>query len=159
MRCGSAPTVSLPTATWRIKSAPTLWRFWPIITRSRFTSQPRRPPSTRYCPNGAAIPIEQRAAAEVTGVAGSFGAVQWAPTGAAVYNPAFDVTPAGLVSGWVLDSGWSPRRRSPPGRLRRTMDSRHRAGPGKNGFPGPGQALHCYGRTMATAGADDRSIR
>ncbi|PVW83798.1 S-methyl-5-thioribose-1-phosphate isomerase, partial [Klebsiella pneumoniae] len=52
-----------------------------------------------------AIPIEQRAAAEVTGVAGSFGAVQWAPTGAAVYNPAFDVTPAGLISGWVLDSG------------------------------------------------------
>ncbi|HIE5026187.1 TPA: S-methyl-5-thioribose-1-phosphate isomerase [Klebsiella pneumoniae] len=59
----------------------------------------------RHCPNGAAIPIEQRAAAEVTGVAGSFGAVQWAPTGAAVYNPAFDVTPAGLISGWVLDSG------------------------------------------------------
>lgn len=41
----------------------------------------------------------------MTGVAGSFGAVQWAPTGAAVYNPAFDVTPAGLISGWVLDSG------------------------------------------------------
>ena len=59
----------------------------------------------RHCPNGAAIPIEQRAAAEVTGVAGSFGAVQWAPTGAAVYNPAFDVTPAGLINGWVLDSG------------------------------------------------------
>ncbi|HBV4739810.1 TPA: S-methyl-5-thioribose-1-phosphate isomerase [Klebsiella pneumoniae] len=59
----------------------------------------------RHCPNGAAIPIEQRAAAEVTGVAGSFGAVQWAPTGAAVYNPAFDVTPAGLISGWALDSG------------------------------------------------------
>jgi methylthioribose-1-phosphate isomerase len=30
----------------------------------------------------------------VTGVAGSFGAVQWAPKDAAVYNPAFDVTPA-----------------------------------------------------------------
>ncbi|EGT3584490.1 S-methyl-5-thioribose-1-phosphate isomerase, partial [Klebsiella oxytoca] len=39
------------------------------------------------------------------GVAGSFGAVQWAPKEAAVYNPAFDVTPATLVSGWVLDSG------------------------------------------------------
>lgn len=57
------------------------------------------------CPNGAAIPIEQRAAAEVTGVAGSFGAVQWAPLDAQVYNPAFDVTPAALISGWVLDSG------------------------------------------------------
>lgn len=57
------------------------------------------------CPNGDTIPIEQRAAAEVTGVAGSFGAVQWAPENAQVYNPAFDVTPAALISGWVLDSG------------------------------------------------------
>ncbi|EOV8863525.1 methylthioribose-1-phosphate isomerase, partial [Cronobacter sakazakii] len=24
---------------------------------------------------------------------------------ARVYNPAFDVTPAALISGWVLDSG------------------------------------------------------
>jgi len=29
----------------------------------------------------------------------------WAPTNAKVYNPAFDVTPASLVTGWVLDSG------------------------------------------------------
>ncbi len=57
------------------------------------------------CPNGDAIPIEQRPAAEVTGVAGSFGAVQWAPENACVYNPAFDVTPAELISGWVLDTG------------------------------------------------------
>ncbi|AXU96248.1 S-methyl-5-thioribose-1-phosphate isomerase [Erwinia persicina] len=59
----------------------------------------------RECPNGDAIPIEQRAAREVTGVAGSFGDVQWAPEGAQVYNPAFDVTPASLISGWVLDTG------------------------------------------------------
>lgn len=57
------------------------------------------------CPNGAAIPIEQRAASEVTGVSGSFGSCHWAPQDAAVYNPAFDVTPAVLISGWVLDSG------------------------------------------------------
>jgi len=57
------------------------------------------------CPNGGAIPIEQRAATEVTGVAGSFGEVQWAPENARVYNPAFDVTPAALISGWVLDIG------------------------------------------------------
>ncbi|WP_318366105.1 S-methyl-5-thioribose-1-phosphate isomerase [Enterobacter sp.] len=57
------------------------------------------------CPNGEAIPIEQRDAREVTGVAGSFGAVQWAPDAARVYNPAFDVTPAALISGWVLDTG------------------------------------------------------
>ena len=58
-----------------------------------------------HCPSGKDIPIEQRAAAEVTGVAGSFGAVQWAPENIAVHNPAFDVTPAALISGWVLDTG------------------------------------------------------
>ncbi|MDR3432212.1 MAG: S-methyl-5-thioribose-1-phosphate isomerase [Rouxiella aceris] len=57
------------------------------------------------CANGEAIPIEQRAAKEVTGVSGSFGDVQWAPLDAQVYNPAFDVTPAALISGWVLDNG------------------------------------------------------
>ena len=59
----------------------------------------------RGCPDGDAIPIEQRAATEVTGVAGSFGTVQWAPENVRVYNPAFDVTPAALISGWVLDTG------------------------------------------------------
>ncbi len=59
----------------------------------------------RLCPNGDAIPIEQRTASEVTGVSGSFGSVQWAPENAAVFNPAFDVTPAALISGWVLDTG------------------------------------------------------
>lgn len=58
-----------------------------------------------HCPNGAAIPIEQRDPREVTGVSGSFGQVQWAPEQASVYNPAFDVTPAALISGWVLDTG------------------------------------------------------
>lgn len=59
----------------------------------------------RNCPDGSEIPIEQRAAAEITGVAGSFGEVAWAPEGAQVYNPAFDVTPASLISGWILDTG------------------------------------------------------
>ncbi|MFE8100010.1 S-methyl-5-thioribose-1-phosphate isomerase [Brenneria goodwinii] len=57
------------------------------------------------CPDGNAIPIEQRAAAEVTGVSGRFGHCRWAPENAPVYNPAFDVTPAALISGWVLDNG------------------------------------------------------
>ncbi|MDN5940020.1 MAG: S-methyl-5-thioribose-1-phosphate isomerase, partial [Salinisphaera sp.] len=57
------------------------------------------------CANGAAIPIEQRAAEEVHGVSGSVGSLRWSPTGAPVHNPAFDVTPAALVSGWILDSG------------------------------------------------------
>lgn len=104
MRCGSAPTVSPPTATWRIKSAPILWRFWPIITRSRFYVAAPQTTLDRHCPNGAAIPIEQRGGGSDRSGGqlrrGTVGA-----DGAAVYNPAFDVTPAGLISGWVLDSG------------------------------------------------------
>ncbi len=57
------------------------------------------------CPDGSAIPIEQREPTEVTGVSGSFGSCQWAPERARVFNPAFDVTPAELISGWVLDTG------------------------------------------------------
>lgn len=57
------------------------------------------------CPNGDAIPIEQRGEAEVRGVSGSFGDVCWSPSDAKVFNPAFDVTPAKLVTGWVLDNG------------------------------------------------------
>jgi len=57
------------------------------------------------CPNGQAIPIEQRKPTEVLGVQGHFGSVQWAPHEANVYNPSFDVTPAKLVSAWILDRG------------------------------------------------------
>ena len=51
--------------------------------------------------DGASIPIEERGAAEVTGYAG----VRWAPEGVAVANPAFDITPAGLVSALFTDKG------------------------------------------------------
>lgn len=54
------------------------------------------------CPNGDAIPIEQRAAEEVRG---ALGKTIWAPVDAPVYNPAFDVTPATLIRAWILDSG------------------------------------------------------
>ncbi len=57
------------------------------------------------CAGGITIPIEQRDANEVRGVSGSFGSFQWAPEQAPVFNPAFDVTPAALVTGWVLDTG------------------------------------------------------
>ncbi|WP_213990772.1 S-methyl-5-thioribose-1-phosphate isomerase [Sodalis sp. dw_96] len=57
------------------------------------------------CANGDGIPIEQRDAGEVTGVSGGFGSCRWAPENAEVYNPAFDVTPAALISAWVLDTG------------------------------------------------------
>ena len=52
-------------------------------------------------PDGAAIPIEQRAADEVTG----FRSCQWAAKGVHVRNPAFDVTPAELVTGLITEKG------------------------------------------------------
>lgn len=57
------------------------------------------------CPDGAAIPIEQRDPAELRGVAGPYCRVEWSPADAPVYNPAFDVTPAALITGWILDTG------------------------------------------------------
>ncbi len=58
-----------------------------------------------HCTSGSQIPIEQRAADEVRGVNGSFGKACWAPDDTAALNPAFDVTPAKLISGWILESG------------------------------------------------------
>jgi methylthioribose-1-phosphate isomerase len=57
--------------------------------------------------SGADIPIEQRNALEVTTVHGSRAV---APTGVSVYNPAFDVTPAELISGIITERGvFSPQ--------------------------------------------------
>ena len=53
------------------------------------------------CPSGKMIPIEERNAAEVKGVKGSFGDIVWAPKEAHVYNPAFDVTDNALIAGIV----------------------------------------------------------
>ena len=52
-------------------------------------------------PDGAAIPIEERAREEVTG----FRDCQWAAQGVLVRNPAFDVTPAELVTALVTERG------------------------------------------------------
>ena len=51
--------------------------------------------------DGSGIPIEQRDAREVTH---GFGR-ETAPPGVRVYNPAFDVTPAGLITGIVTERG------------------------------------------------------
>ncbi|MFO0900267.1 MAG: S-methyl-5-thioribose-1-phosphate isomerase [Pirellulales bacterium] len=51
--------------------------------------------------SGDSIPIEQRPAAEITD---SFGR-RTAPEGVAVYNPAFDVTPARLIRAIVCERG------------------------------------------------------
>jgi methylthioribose-1-phosphate isomerase len=51
--------------------------------------------------SGEAIPIEQRAAGEVSG----YGPVRWAPSDSPVANPAFDVTPAANVTAIITERG------------------------------------------------------
>jgi len=51
--------------------------------------------------SGAGIEIEERPGHEVTG----FGELRWAPPGIAVRNPAFDVTPAELVTALITERG------------------------------------------------------
>ena len=53
------------------------------------------------CPDGAAIPIEERAASEVTHAGGR----RVAPEGMPVRNPAFDVTPHHLITAIVTEAG------------------------------------------------------
>ena len=53
------------------------------------------------CPSGASIPIEERAAREVTHVVDR----QIAPGGVRILNPAFDVTPSELVTAIVTERG------------------------------------------------------
>jgi methylthioribose-1-phosphate isomerase len=53
------------------------------------------------CPDGTAIPIEERSAREVT----SIGNVTITPEGVPVRHPAFDVTPAHLITAIITDRG------------------------------------------------------
>jgi methylthioribose-1-phosphate isomerase len=55
-------------------------------------------PST---PTGAEIPIEERSEREVTHV----GSTRMAPEGAAIWNPAFDITPHRLIAGIITEHG------------------------------------------------------
>ena len=51
--------------------------------------------------SGDEIEIEERPFSEIT----TIGSQQVAPTGAAVYNPAFDVTPAALITAIITENG------------------------------------------------------
>jgi methylthioribose-1-phosphate isomerase len=51
--------------------------------------------------SGREIPIEERAAAEVTHLAGQ----RLAPEGVSVFNPAFDVTPARYIAAIITEKG------------------------------------------------------
>jgi len=55
----------------------------------------------RNIADGSLIPIEERPAEEVTGYRGQ----RWAPEGVAVRNPAFDVTPAELITAIICEGG------------------------------------------------------
>jgi methylthioribose-1-phosphate isomerase len=52
-------------------------------------------------PDGSHIPIEERPEDEVTGYRGA----RWAPQGVKVRNPAFDVTPAELITAIICEKG------------------------------------------------------
>jgi methylthioribose-1-phosphate isomerase len=69
-------------------------------------------------PDGAAIPIEDRTAAEVTEIRGT----RIAPADTVVRNPAFDVTPAELITAIVTEEGVLERPFGPA--LRAAMDRR-----------------------------------
>jgi methylthioribose-1-phosphate isomerase len=53
------------------------------------------------CPDGASIPIEERDPREITHVRGR----AMAPAGVKAFNPAFDVTPAELVTAIITEEG------------------------------------------------------
>ncbi|WP_019926259.1 bifunctional S-methyl-5-thioribose-1-phosphate isomerase/methylthioribulose 1-phosphate dehydratase [Nocardia sp. BMG111209] len=82
------------------------------------------PESTRdpATATGGEIVVEQRAAHEITHVAG----VATAPDGTAVFNPAFDVTPPELVTAVVTENGVV-------GRVRPPRAGNESATPGSNG--------------------------
>jgi len=67
-------------------------------------------------PDGSHIPIEERPGDEVTG----YRKVRWAPKGVKVRNPAFDVTPAELITGIISEKGIAmPPNRETIGQLLR----------------------------------------
>jgi methylthioribose-1-phosphate isomerase len=73
------------------------------------------------CPDGEAIPIEERDGAELLG----HGSCRWAPRDAATWNPAFDVVPADLIQDIVTEAGLL---RAPfAGSIRDALDTQRRA--------------------------------
>ena len=58
--------------------------------------------------SGDKIPIEERDPDEIT----NWGGVQTAPDDVRVYSPAFDITPAELVTAYITDQGIKPGKRN-----------------------------------------------
>jgi len=72
--------------------------------------------------SGAAIPIEERAARELT----HCGPLRVVPEGSPVYNPAFDVTPADLITAIVTEAGiaYPPYEKSLPALVQKAEGGR-----------------------------------
>jgi len=68
-------------------------------------------PSSTYdpaTPDGASVPIEERAADEIRFITGPDDhglPVRVGVTGSPALNPAFDITPAGLVTAYITEAG------------------------------------------------------
>ncbi|MDG6107070.1 S-methyl-5-thioribose-1-phosphate isomerase [Dactylosporangium aurantiacum] len=101
----------------------------------------------RYTPDGRGIVIEQRPAHEVTSVAG----VPVAAPGTTAFNPAFDVTPTGLITAVVTEDAVLPGGRPAParadlaGRIRRAVTT-------VPGFPDPSTVFQDLRGVYATPG-------
>ena len=98
-RCiASRLSVSAPEAavTFRLEDA-----FGTVLAETRETLSPHSVLIDFDIPSGEEIPIEVRDSVEVMG----YGNERWAPEGIEIYNPAFDVTPAELVTAIVTEKG------------------------------------------------------
>ena len=165
----SAPTGSRPTATSPNKvghvpaGRPRRPPRRPVLRRA---PRPRR--STPTTPDGAAIPIEMRGAGR--GHSRSRGR-RVAPAGTAAVNPAFDVTPAELITGDRHRGGRPPgavragdrRARSPiarPAARRPRRRARVRDPPSRSRGPADGddrRRLAPVARTLAVRPTTDRA--
>ena len=108
-RCTSAPTrASVFTSTPTITASSLFWLITlGVAILAKHFNIPfivAAPTSTidPATPDGSRIPIEQRDAREVSH---GFGSVQTAPSDVEIYNPAFDVTPASLITAIVTERG------------------------------------------------------
>jgi|GEM_PF-2235223 len=112
----TGPVVSLATVVWRAVDKQDLSRLTSAIAvdmESAAVGDAARAHGVPFhavapwstvdlaCPSGEAIPIEQRAAEEVYGARG----IRWASADASTFNPAFDVTPAALVTSLITERG------------------------------------------------------
>ncbi len=82
-----------------------------------------------HLPSGKGIPVERRPAAEVLAPRG----LEIAPEGVEAWNPAFDVTPAALVTAFVTERGVL----RPPfeGKISTLLEGGKREGKGDSGSP------------------------